>query len=240
MRSVLSLLVFVGFLVPATSFADDEWATPITSLVEVRLSPFSPAIDDEFEGQGPYAAVFDNRAPYGLEIEYDRQVYRGIGSFAIGLHAGWTRVKGAALAADGTDSPDDTRLLTFPLRLSAVYRFDWLQSRFNVPFVLAFKVGLDSVLWSVRGEDGVADWQDADGNDYVGRGMTNGWHAGVGVHLNLDWFAPGMARSFDVNAGVNNTYLFAEYLMTSINDFGGAESWDLSESKAVFGIAFEF
>ena len=240
MRYIGMILLAAALVAPTSALADDPYATPITSLVEMRLSAFNPSIDDEFDGEGPYEAIFNNRAPYGLEIEYDRQLYRGIGSFAIGVHAGWTRVKGAAIAADGSRSPDDTRLVTFPLRLSAVYRFDWLQERFNVPLVLAFKAGLDSVLWSITGEDGVSDWQDADGTSFTGRGMTNGWHASIGLHLNLDWFAPGMARSFDVNAGVNNTYLFAEYLVTSINDFGGANSWDLSESKAVFGLAFEF
>ena len=39
---------------------------------------------------------------------------------------------------------------------------------------------------------------------------------------------------------MNSSYLFAEYTMSEVNDFGSAESLDLSSEHLSFGMMFEF
>jgi hypothetical protein len=224
----------------AQAQSGNDYSTPITSALELRFGGVQPAIDDEFDGTGPYERIFGDRNLLLAEVEYDRQFWRGFGSFAVGVHGGHMSREAKALNEDGERSPDRTRLTIWPVRASAVYRFDVLQERWNVPLVIAAKAGLDYYLWRVSTAGEVARETNADGDELKGSGGTAGWHASVALHLCLDWFAPGMARSFDTNVGVNNSYIFAEYMASSVNDFGGAKSWDLSASSAVFGLAFEF
>ncbi|MCB9533100.1 MAG: hypothetical protein H6698_02080 [Myxococcales bacterium] len=236
-------IALVGALAPSAAHADIVYAqrsTEITSMFELKLGMYEPNIDAEFDGEGPYSQTFGSRNPLLLELEYDYQLWRGFGSAGVYAAAGWRQVRGNALALDGTESTDRTRLLTLPFRLGAVYRFDVLQERFNVPIALALKAGLDYTAWFVRNEEGIADYS-ADGSEtFAGRGGTTGYHVGAGVYLLLDFLAPKMATSFDESAGVNNTYLFAEVTAARLDDFGGKASWDLSDTSLMFGLAFEF
>jgi hypothetical protein len=246
-----SLVTFaaVGLVAPAGASAqatlstleiERSYESPITGMLEIRLSPFDPAIDEELAGADPWDDVFGDRNPWNLEFAYDYQVWRGIGSLGVTGEVGYVRVKGRAIAGDGSRSPDQTRFSRVPLRVGAVYRFDYLQTRWNVPFVLSLKAGLDYHFWRTKGPEGVSTTDDGSGDTLRGRGATHGWHAGVGVQLLLDWFAPGMARGFDSSVGVNNSYLFGEYRWEGIDDFGDEKSWDLSSPSFVFGLAFEF
>lgn len=219
---------------------DREWGTPITSALELRLSPFDPAVGDLFEGTNPWEETFGSRNPWNLEVEYDYQFWRGIGSAAVSFEMGFARVSGQSVDDTGARTPDKTRFARIPFRVGAVYRFDYLQERWGVPLVIALKAGLDYHLWKVRGPDGVSEFETDGGDTLRARGATHGWHAGIAAHLLLDFFAPGMARGFDASVGVNNSYLFAEYRYENINDFGDAKSWDLSSPSVVFGLAFEF
>ena len=49
-----------------------------------------------------------------------------------------------------------------------------------------------------------------------------------------------MAAEFDTESGVNNSYLFAEYTTSEVNDFGSDESMELSSDHLSFGLMFEF
>jgi hypothetical protein len=51
--------------------AYSDGQSPITAVFELRLGPHTPGIDDEFNGQGPYSAIFGNRQPWLVEGEYD-------------------------------------------------------------------------------------------------------------------------------------------------------------------------
>lgn len=238
----LGPLLVVGLLLSGPTAAaqsqQGSFSSPITSTVELKLGRYVPAIDDEFDGAGPFTEVFE-RPGMSLEGEYSRQFYRGIGSAAVGFNLGYMAASAGALTEDGERAADRTRFTMVPLRLGVVYRFDLLQERFNVPLVPTAKAGLDYYLWWVGDGDGTARVVE-DGEVLRGRGGTSGVHAAFGLNLWLNWFAPGMARTFDVNAGVNNSYLFAELLLARVNDFGSSSSWDLSDTALMFGIAFEF
>ena len=229
--------------VPATASAELTLVeeTPIHGAFELKLGRYNPAIDDEFSnGENPYRDRFGDRNPIYLEMEYDVQFWRGFGSLGVFGALGWHQVKGDALRTDRVDSTvDTTRVRTLPLRLGLVYRFDELHRRWSVPLAFSLKAGLDYYVWSIRDSNGVAS-ADVDGESTRGRGATAGYHLSIGAHFLLDFLAPQMASTFDLNSGVNNTYLFAELTMASVNDFGSSKSWDLSDTSALFGIAFEF
>lgn len=240
--AALGLAVSVA-LVPARADAGIrvESESRQTSAFEIKLGAWQPQIDDEFSGAGPYETVFDDKNAIHLELEYDYQFWRGVGSAGVFLAAGHSVVRGNATTATGETSSDRTRLRTVPLRTGLVYRFDYLAERFNVPIALSVKAGLDWYLWWTTGGNGISDWEDQNGeNRTVGRGGTTGYHAAFAFHLLLDSLAPDMATSFDNNVGVNNTYIFAELMVARVNDFGGSGSWDLSDTSLLFGLAFEF
>lgn len=244
MRSIALALAALALatLVPRAASAELVYHdnSAITGAFELKLGVFRPNIDDEFSGDGPYEALFGNRTPLLLEAEYSYQFWRGVGSLGAGVSVGWSQVQGTAVTDDGEKANDATRLRVLPFRATLVYRFDYLQERWNIPFAFAFKAGLDYYAWFVRNDAGIADDRDASGRRTVGRGGTTGFHVAAGAYLLLDFMAPRMAAEFDNNAGVNNTYFFAELMMAKVDDFGGSGSWDLSDTTALFGLAFEF
>ncbi|MFT4703481.1 MAG: hypothetical protein ACI81R_001172 [Bradymonadia bacterium] len=214
----------------------------ITGALELKLGLNSPAIDSEFDGSGgPFEEVFGDGTNISFELEYNRQFWRGFGSLGAFVGAGISGRRGDAINEDGTSSDvDRARLRTIPLRAGLVYRFDVLQERYNVPFVISAKVGIDWILYWALSSGGVSDHVDAEGERSVGRGGTTGFHASFGLHFLLDSLAPQMAQNFDTNVGVDNSYLFAEIMLLQANDFGGSQSWDMSDTVAMFGLAFEF
>ena len=238
------LLVYGGADAHAQSVARSAprtVASPLDSAFEFKMGPWRPAIDsgEALGFPGPYRRLFGGGAPWLLELEYNRQLYRGIGSAGVGVNVGYWGTRARSLTEDGERGADRTRFDVVPLRIAGVYRFDWLAHQVSVPIVPTLKLGLDYYLWWVGDGRGVAAVEEG-GDRFRGQGGTAGMHAAFGLHLLLDWFAPGMARTFDVNTGVNHSYLFVEYLMTKVDDFGSESSWDLSHSGFFFGIAFEF
>ncbi len=234
--------VFATLTVPSTASADMVYDNDsrITGAFELKLGVYRPNIDEAFPEPGPYERTFGDRTPLLIEGEYSRQFYRGVGSLGASISLGWMQTSGDAIADDGTATNDQTRLRILPFRAGLVYRFDYLQERWNVPFSIALKAGLDYYAWFVRNEEGIADTVDPSGERTVGRGGTTGFHVAAGAYLLLDFLAPRMASEFDANTGVNNTYFFAEVTMAKVDDFGGSSSWDLSDTTVMFGLAFEF
>ena len=244
MKHLLAAGVLTCALPVSMASAEISLNTPTDgkNAFELRFSRFNPGIDDEFDGSAsPYATAFDGRRPYNVELEYDRQFWDGFGSVGAGVHVGYNRVRGNAVTVDGEESPDRTSLTVIPLRASAVYRFDVLHRRFNVPLAFSIKAGLDYYFWAARDADkDVSEVPATDGEPIRGSGGTSGWHAAFGIHLLLDAFSPGMATSFATNVGVVNSYLFAEYMLSRVDDFGSSTSWSLSQDQLWIGLAFEF
>jgi hypothetical protein len=241
-RKTAAAAIAACLLVPGMAHAELVLVqdSSISGAFELKLGRYSPSVDDEFTGSSPYEDTFGDRNPMYLELEYDYQFWREFGSLGAFVGVGWHQIKGVAFNEDGSASDTDfTRMRTIPLRLGVVYRFDELHRRWNIPLAFSAKFGLDYYVWSVRDTDGTAT-AEIDGEQVSGRGGTSGYHFAFGAHLLLDSFAPGMASTFDLNTGVNNTYFFAEVTMAQINDFGSETSFNLSDTSVLFGLAFEF
>jgi len=130
------------------------------------------------------------------------------------------------------DSPKDTSsakkpytLWVIPGFLSGVYRAHFWSWQPLVPFVEA---GIGGFRFQQSGVKG-----DRYGNIY-----RSAYMAGGGVQLNANLLDPQSARSFDINWGVNNTYLIAQYrfIQSMIKD-----NFDFSGNNLITaGFLFEF
>ena len=210
---------------------DDE--SPVNMMFEFKGGMYAPKnLGSAFDKH------FGNNSGYNLEIEYDWQFWRGVGSLGLGFHFGYGNIGGSSIDESGESTVDSTRLHWIPFRLSLVYRFDYLWQRFSFPVTLYVKAGFDYVIWLVKdGSDNIAT--DDEGNK--ARGGTFGFHVVAGLAFVLDWFAPSMAKSFDVEWGVNNSYIFAEYMYANINNFKTGGAMDLTDYTAWHvGIGLEF
>lgn len=247
LRASVMMVALWMLVAPSTAAAQDihaepppmrATASPVFGLLELRFGSYKPNIDREFSAGGPYETMFGNGSLL-FETALHWHVYQGIGKVSVAGSLGIFNKKGHAFTEDGEKSADRTALMIIPTRLSLVYRFDYLQERWRVPFVLSAKLGLDYYFWNTKSAGYISDGV-AGGETIAGRGGTFGWHYGFTLYFWLNWLAPGMAASFDGNTGINNSYLFAEFMGTRVDNFGGKNSWDLGDNVFMFGLAFEF
>jgi len=214
--------------------------SPRSATVTLHFGTYVPQIDSQFTNATPWDDVFGNETMLlmGFEAGYELYKAHGVLEIDVGWRYGW--IDGTALDANGDASNDQVGFNFMPFTASVRYRWDWAALRHNIPLVPYVKVGLTAALWwSTNGKDEVSNTRDANGTGREGRGMTLGWHVGGGIQLLLDSLAPGMAADFDNDAGVNNSYLFAEILYTDLSDFGSSTSIDLGDTAFSFGLMFE-
>lgn len=226
-----------ALLVSTTASAE----TPRSMTLEIHGGIYTPSVDKQFQSLTPYGDIFgDDLAPmFGFHLDY--QLYQGYGTVAVGGSVKYGYSTGNAIAADGTASSDKTSLHTFPFSIDLVYRFDWLTLEYGFPVAPYLKGGLTWMIWMVtNGKDEIANSYDVHGNGRVAQGGTFGWFAAFGLQIHLDWLHRGMAAEFDNEIGVNNSYLFAEFSINRVNDFGSSKSLDLSADAFSFGLLFEF
>ena len=213
--------------------------SPIYGAFELKVGTYTPSIDDEFTSPGPYETFFGTDSTLHLEMEWSAYFIQNIGKLGAGLSIGYASDTGdvqvATAGADVSEVPGETVFTTIPLRASLIYRYDYSALHHGIPLVPVVKLGLDYVFWDV--EDGDGDTAAFDGTN--GEGAKAGWHAALALHLLLDFIDNPASAYMDMTWGVNNSYLFAEYMYTNINDFGGA-GFDLSDDIWMFGLAFEF
>jgi len=249
-RLVLTALL-VGILVgPSTSFGQVFSSFPDSKrsqMFELKFGAMMPNVDSEAGLDGkPYNTIFGDDGLFMTRIEYDYHIWQGFGSLAIGMELGYGSVSGSGLET-GSDSAanDATEFNMIPMSLSLVYHFDVLAIKWNVPIVPFFKGGLDYNIWWIN--DGVGETATYESTDpdtletssFEGKGDTFGWHVAGGIKILLDTFAPDMAQGFDGDMGVNNSYVFAEFVYAVIDDFGSEKSFHLGGTSILFGIAFE-
>ncbi len=233
----MTRLVLLLALLPSLASAqlyDALSESPLTQTVEFKLGPYTPDVDSD--GGGAYDAIFGDDEMIMFRFEYSWVAWRGVGGMvSVGGEIGYGSVTGTAIDPDsGASAADETALNMVPFSLVAGYYLDtWADI---VPVVPYAKLGLDYSIWWVT--DGVGDTSTFGGSD--ASGDTWGMHVSLGARLLLDFLAPGMARAFDAEAGVNNSYFFAEWYYASDDDFGSSSSWQLGDSTALFGLAFDF
>lgn len=231
-----ALLAGLLLVLPLTAAAQYEDEGGRSMLIEFRVAPYKPAIDEQFStSPGPYETVFGADSNLMLQLVWEGHLINDAGSLSLGLSAGYWSAEGKTLLEDGsTIGEDATSIELYPLAAQLSYRLDQFAESF--PLAPVVRVGFDYYLWRILdGDDNVALF--APGKE--AQGGTYGWHASVGVHLLLDYFAPGMAMDFQRDGGVYNSYITVEYIYAQIDEFGSASSIRLGDTTFFIGLALE-
>jgi len=206
-------------------------------VIELNGSRFRPNIDGQPGLAGtPYRDVFGTNEMWLFGAEFDWELWQGLGTVSVGFAAdyGWVSGNGV-FAKDGTKAKDVTTLNAIPLRLLAIYRFDYLARRFNIPIIPFGKAGFaHTIWWATNGNGSIAKY-----NNDQALGGKWGYELAGGLALELNWIDPTLALEFDQEFGVNSVFLHAEYLYVSANNFGHV-GLDLSTQTFVIGLGFEF
>jgi hypothetical protein len=173
------------------------------------------------------------------EAELDFQFFQKFGSLAIGLSAGYAEKYGkGVVVATGQPSSESTALHIVPIKALLVYRFDWLNIKYDIPLVPYLKGGPVIMPWWVtKGPDiEVADGLKA-------QGYKLGLSGTLGLAFCLDFLDRRLARDFDTSMGVNHSYIFAEGTLQNMVLFEPASNpkpLNLSSLHVMFGLGLEF
>lgn len=225
----------------------EDYRSSRSFALELRVGPYSPNVDDEFDGaQKPHEQFFGDSKRAMMQLEFDWQFFRAFGSAAVGFSVGYFRENANApteppmgAMVDYTKrSSDRSRLSLYPMALVLVYRADQLFRRYQIPIVPYVKAGLSYTIWSIY-----------DANDKVveatgmlagrGRGGTRGWQAAAGASLALDFLDAGAARALDAETGINHTHLFFEFTRYDISGLGQDDRLNVGDNTWVAGLLFE-
>jgi hypothetical protein len=217
--------------------AVDKSATfesPQNMAVELRIGPYLPNIDEEFEGTGvtPFADHFGNDTRWHLGFEVDWQLLRfpKLGSLGPGVGMGLTNMEGTSVDETGAIAEQTTTLTIAPMHLVGVMRVDAIAQRTPVPLVPYAKLGLGYALWWTN--DG-QNLERASANGRTGEDTSYGLVWALGVQLMLDVFDRASASNLDATYGVNHSYVFVEWFNSDLDGFDsgklqvGVNTWML-------------
>ncbi len=244
-----------------SAWAQSLRESPRTGLFELRMTPgYVPAVDSTFSPSAdcvasrPYQKIFGNDGAPLFQLGTAAHVYRGIGALSLGATVGYFQDTGDMVrtnpcVGDGDvteeeaqfnedrSTTDNTSLTLLPLQAQATYRFDLFEDTF--PLVPVVRGGLDYFGWWIDDQDGETAYFD-EAREQPSSGGTWGYHYTLGVHFLLDYLAEDMATGFDLDAGVNGSYLTVEYTVLKVDDFGDASSLRLGNDGVLnFGLTLE-
>jgi len=223
---------------------------------EFKMGPYLPEIDKNYDGPGfgPYATIFGRTNDSGETVKAPRPgvmpaahfeyqfVYLG-GPLAIGTQIAFFRDRANAIIAEpeaGEDIRSSADKVTFgmvPLSLMLVYRFELAADFFKVPLVPYMKAGLTYAFWWTK--DGSKKIAQNEAGE-KGRGGVLGWQLNPGLMIRMDWIEPGTSKKLDQATGINHTYIFGEFQLTRLRNFGAGNSIDLGDKTFFVGLAIEF
>ena len=147
-------------------------------------------------------------------------------------------MNGIAQRIDGGYPPsaESTTLEILPIYGVAVFRLDALWRKFHVPFVPYAKAGLGVALWRASNTVGTS----VNPAGVYGLGATWGTQFAAGVAFNLGVLDPTSVRQLDEATGINNTYIFGEYMASSLDGIAQKDPLLVGSDSFAFGLSFEF
>ena len=239
MRSLL--IAIAGLMVGSIAYASPASKETRRWSFEIQAGPYQPRIDSQFvvtEGSKtpPYEATFGDESPLLINMVFDRHIAHILGPISLGISAGLWSVSGEAVPIDGStaEASDTTEMEIYPLAVQVSYRLDAFAE--NFPIAPVVRAGVDYYLWRILNGNG--DVANFDATNQA-MGGTHGWHYAIGFHLLLDALASDMARDFNYNAGVQNSFITFEYRSSQVDDFGSADSFRLGDDSYFVGLALD-
>lgn len=239
------LVLGLGLFATAARAEEIKGATPQSMAFEVKLGLHKPFIDrDPNLTTDPYYDMFGNYPMVMAEFEFDYQFWRplDLGSLAASFSFGYGEKFAKAIdAATGAAAEESAGLRLVPFKAMLVARFDWAANKHNIPLVPFVKGGaVGEIFWFVKNNKVEVV------NGVPGQGIRWGLTGALGLMLQIDFLDPQLARDFDTSAGVNHSYLFAEWQVNEVANFGMLDpvtskpGLDLSNRTFMFGLGFEF
>ncbi len=223
-----------------------DFSSPQHFAVEFRIGPYTPDVDSEpaLGATKPFENTFGTNTRVFVGAELDWQAIRipHLGTLGPGLSFGFTSMSGKSFVhnSGGTRSGDDTTLLIFPGALVGVLRVDVLARELKIPLVPYGKAGLGFGFWRSTNAVGTSTYTSTSGAVENANGLSMGTNFAGGLALLLDVFDPLTARNFDNVMGVNHTYIYGEYVASTLNGLGQSDVLRVGASTWVAGITFEF
>lgn len=205
-------LILLFFFLPTLSHAQER--TPQNWTIEGKGSLWIPT-------DSGMKTFFNPCCNFGGEVEFGI-LFRN--HYNITLSSGFGYKSGDAVGAtSGLPSGDSFTLLTFPVRLDFIYRFDFKTEQLFLPYL---RGGMDAVIF-----------REVSGNSST-NGAKYGLHAGAGFGFLLD-HVENLTSEMENDMGINDIYLVLEGRYAFINSFKST-GLDLSGFYPYLGVLFEF
>lgn len=206
--------------------------------MEIRFGPYRPDIDAEFGGTAtPFEDIYGTGETVMFGLEGDWQALRipHFGTLGPGLQVSFaTFSQYALLEADPTQrSAQPTNMWFLPVSVLAVLRVDVLARDLNVPLVPYLKFGGTMTLWEATDGLGVSVV-----DSVAGQGISTGLTGAAGLMILLNPIAPQAALDMDNATGVNNAYLFGEWMVSRVSSFD--QGLETGDSTWQVGVTLEF
>jgi hypothetical protein len=222
--------------------------SPQDVAIELRFGRYVPDVDKGLQGT-PYKTTFGSGDRYYGGLEVDWQVLRipYLGTLGPGFGIGYTNATAKSYLEDSlktaspTRSAQDTGLEILPMYVSAVLRADVVARKTVIPFVPYAKLGMGLAFWRSWDADHTARETDVNGNDRkAARGHSLGPEFALGAMFLLDFLSPQDARSADTSIGLNHSYIFGEWFVSHLDNFGAKDTLNVGVNTWTVGLAMEF
>lgn len=208
----------------------------------IKFAPYTPDIDSEFDGVGPFERTFGAKAGLMTQFELERFFLYPLGQLGVSAMVGLQIKSNEAFeeAEDGSLRRADGEKTGFklvPTAISAVYRFTELDTRFGIPIVPYGKLGLSYYYWVITKPNGdVSETMD----DGKGKGGSLGWQGSLGFAIRAERFDETAARSLRNEFGVEHAGLYAELSYAKVDGFGSDTKLSVGDFTWFAGVNFEF
>lgn len=222
----------------------------------VRIGPYIPGIDAQLDKptgkyDGPYEQMFGGYSILPV-IDIERFFFRGFGQAGVGVSLGYMGKKARAWEA-GSDPNDAMRprsegdkntFRLFPLTVSAVYRFSYLDDEYGIPLVPYARAGLGYYVWWIVAPNG--DFaQSCKGPETMGcakttaAGASLGFVGSIGLAIRAERIDVSAARSMR-ESGIEHAGFYGEYSVGKVDGFGSDKKLSVGDATWFAGVDFEF
>ncbi|HUS29442.1 MAG TPA: MXAN_2562 family outer membrane beta-barrel protein, partial [Kofleriaceae bacterium] len=223
----------------------------------LRLGPYVPGIDAQInmphgKYEGPYEQMFGGYRLLPM-LDIERFFWRGFGQAGIGLSIGYMSKSAKAWQA-GSDpndparprsQGDENKFRLFPLSVSAVYRFTYLDDEFGVPLIPYARGGIGYYVWWIVGPNGDFASACTDGGDTMGcakttaAGASLGLVGSIGLSIRAERIDESAARSMR-ESGIEHAGFYGEYSVGKVDGFGSDKKLSVGDATWFAGVDFEF
>lgn len=189
------LIIFLIFIFPSELFS----ASPRRFTIALYGTNFYPS---KFPNYLHWDDIYGKGGHFLIEGEFGFEIPTVGGIPGISVQPGFFREKGYGLIEeDGTyiRASKDHYFYIFPLRVNLFYRLEFIDGQPIVPFV---KGGVSFIFFM----------EQLVGGQTLDKGTVSGLHWSVGALLPLNWLDKEHAKKLDDNWGINQTFIWVEYL----------------------------